>query len=157
LGGGGLTNRLFEEVRKERGLAYSASTFVYALDHAGLLLGSAGTQSARAGETLAVIREVLADVAQNGITQAELDDARDYLTGSFPLRLNTNSKIARTLVAVQMDDLGLDYLDKRNGFYEAVTLDDVNRVAARYLDPDNLLVVVTGRPEGIETTAATVD
>jgi zinc protease len=157
LGGGGLNTRLFEEVRNERGLAYSASTFIYALDHAGLLLGSAGTQSARAGETLDVIKAILADVALNGITLAELDDARAYLTGSFPLALDSNGKIARTLVAIQMDDLGLDYLDKRNGFYQAVTLDDVNRVAARYLDPDNLLIVVTGRPEGVDSTTAAVD
>jgi zinc protease len=157
VGGGGLNTRLFEEVRKERGLAYSASTFVFTLDHAGLLLGSAGTQSARAGETLEVIGEVLADVAANGITQAELDDARDYLTGSFPLGLDSNSKIARTLVAIQIDNLGLDYLDRRNSFYETVTLDDVNRVAAKYLKSDDMLIVVTGRPEGIQATAAAVD
>jgi len=154
LGGGGLNTRLFEKVRKERGLAYSVSTSLYALDHAGLLVGSAGTQNARAGETLDVVRGVLADIAENGITQAELDDARAYLTGSLPLGLDSNGEIARTLVAIQMDDLGIDYLDKRNGFYEAVTLDEVNLLAARLLDPDNLLTVVTGRPEGVESMAA---
>ena len=156
-GGGGLNTRLFEEVRKERGLAYSTSTFIYSLDHTSMLLGSSGTQSARAGETIQVISEVMADVAANGITQAELDDARDYLTGSFPLSLNSNSKIARILVAIQIDDLGLDYLDRRNGFYEAVTLDDVKRVAAEYFKPEDLLIVVTGRPEGVEATAAAID
>lgn len=153
LGGGGLNNRLFEEVRKERGLAYSASTSLSPFDHTGLLIGSAGTQNARAGETIDVIKEVLADVAANGITQAELDDARDYLTGSFPLRLDSNGEIARILVAVQMHDLGLDYLDNRNGFIEDVTLADVNRLAAELLKPEDLLIVVAGRPDGVVSTA----
>ncbi len=152
LGGGGLNTRLFEEVRKERGLAYSATTSLSPFDHTGLLLGSAGTQNARAGETIDVIKEVFADVAANGITQAELDDARDYLTGSFPLRLDSNGEIARILVAVQMNDLGLDYLDERNGYIEAVTLDDVNRLAAELLKPEDLLVVVAGRPDGVVST-----
>lgn len=153
LGGVGLNTRLFEEVRNKRGLAYSASTFLYPLDRAGLLLGSAGTQNARAGETLEVIRDVLADVAANGISQAELDDARDYLTGSFPLRLDSNAKIARILLSMQINDLGLDYLDQRNGFIEAVTLEDVNRVAAEVLRPEDLLIVVAGRPDGVVSTA----
>jgi len=149
LGGGGLNTRLFEEVRKERGLAYSVSTFVYSYDHAGLWLGSSGTQNARAGETLDVIRQVLEDVAENGITAQELDDARDYLTGSFPLRLDSNGAIANMLLSVQLQDLGEDYLENRNGYIEAVTADDVQRVARRLLDTEDLLVVVAGQPVGI--------
>jgi len=152
LGGGGLNTRLFEEVRKKRGLAYSVGTYLYSYDHSALWLGSVGTQNARAGETLQVIRDVLADVAANGITEAELDDARDYLTGSFPLQLSTNAGIASMLVTMQLDRLGPDYIDERNAFIEAVTAEDVGRVAARLLDPDNLLVVVTGQPEGISAT-----
>ena len=152
LGGGGLNTRLFEEVRKERGLAYSASTSLAPYEHAGILVGSAGTQNARAGETIEVIKDVLADVAANGITQAELDDARDYLTGSFPLSLDSNGEIARLLVAMQMRDLGRDYLEERNGFIEAVTLDDVNRLAAELLKPDDLLIVVAGQPDGVVST-----
>lgn len=152
LGGGGLNNRLFEEVRKERGLAYSASTSLSPYEHAGLLVGSAGTQNARAGETIEVIKAVLADIAANGITQAELNDARDFLTGSFPLRLDSNGEIARVLVAMQIYGLGLDYLEQRNSFIEAVTLDDVNRLAAELLKPDDLLIVVAGRPDGVAST-----
>jgi len=154
LGGGGLNTRFFEEVRKARGLAYSASSSVYAFDHAGLWLGSAGTQNARAGETLDVIREILVDVSANGITEQELDDARDYLTGSYPLRLDSNQGIANMLLSIQLDELGVGYLDERNGFIDAVTAEDVQRVAARLLHADDLLVVVAGQPEGITPSAA---
>jgi zinc protease len=156
LGGGGLNNRFFEEIRKARGLAYSASSFVYAYDHAGLWLGATGTQNARAGETLDVVREILRDVAENGISQAELDDARDYLTGSFPLRLDSNDAIAGMLLSIQMDDLGEDYIEMRNGYIDAVTPQDVQRIAERLLKADDLLVVVAGSPEGI-TASTTVD
>ena len=84
------------------------------------------------------------------ISRSALDDAKTYLTGSFPLRLTSNDQIAQTLVSMQVDDLGIDYLDRRNGYIEAVTLDDVQRVAARLYDPDQLLVVVVGEPEGVE-------
>jgi len=154
LGGGGLNTRLFEEVRKKRGLVYSVGTYLYPYEHAGLWLGSAGTQNARAGETLQVIRDVLADVVANGITTTELDDAKAYLTGSFPLQLASNAGIASMLVTMQLDRLGADYLETRNGYIEAVTAEDVRRVAQRLLDPDNMLVVVTGRPEGIEPSVA---
>ena len=150
LGGGGLNTRLFEEVRNKRGLVYSVGTYLYPYEHAGLWLGSAGTQNARAAETLDVVRGVLADVVENGLTQTEIDDAKAYLTGSFPLQLSSNAAIASMLVTMQLDHLGADYLETRNAHIEAVSAEDVQRVARRLLDPDNLLVVVTGRPEGIE-------
>ncbi len=156
LGGGGLNTRFFEEIRKARGLAYSVSSFVYAYDRAGLWLGATGTQNARAGETLDVVREILADVAENGITAEELDDAKAYLTGSFPLRLDSNDAIAGMLLSIQMDGLGADYIEARNGYIDAVAAEDVQRVARRILKADDLLVVVAGRPEGI-TATTTVD
>ena len=93
---------------------------------------------------------MLADVVENGLTQTELDDAKAYLTGSFPLQLSSNAAIASMLVTMQLDRLGADYLETRNAHIEAVSAEDVQRVARRLLDHDNLLVVVTGRPEGIE-------
>ena len=154
LGGGGLNTRLFEEVRKKRGLAYAVSSFLHPHRRAGLWIGSAGTRNERAGETLEVIRDVLADVAENGVTDREIADAKAYLTGSFPLRLDSNEAIAGMLVAIQLFDLGVDYLDNRNGYIEAVAAADVRRVARRMFDADGLLVVVAGRPEGIGETAA---
>ncbi|MBC6441077.1 MAG: insulinase family protein [Rhodospirillales bacterium] len=156
VGGGGLSTRLFEEVRKKRGLAYATGSSLFAYDHAGLWVGSAGTQNARAGETLQVIRDVLNDVAENGVTDEEVDDAKAYMTGSFPLRLDSNQSIANMLLAIQLNDLGVDYIERRNDYIEAVTAEDIQRVARRILDADNLLVVVAGQPVGI-TPSVSID
>ena len=150
LGGGGFTSRLTEEVREKRGLAYSVYSHLYPLEFATLWLGGLGTANAAVGQALQVTRQQIAELAAGTIEQAELDDAKTYLTGSFPLRLTSNDSIAGTLVAMQVDKLGIDYLDKRNGYIEAVTLADVRRVAARLYDPDHLLVVVVGEPQGLE-------
>jgi zinc protease len=87
-------------------------------------------------------------VARGEISQEQLDDARTYLTGSFPLRLTSNDRIAQMLVGMQVDDLGIDYLERRNRLIEAVTLEDARRAAARLYHPDALLVVVVGGAPG---------
>ena len=89
-------------------------------------------------------------MAAGDIGEQELADAKTYLTGSFPLRLTSNDRIAGLLVSMQVSELGIDYLDKRNGFIEAVTLEDLKRVAERLYDPDNLLTVVVGNPPDLE-------
>ncbi len=150
LGGGGFTSRLTEEVREKRGLAYSVSSYLYPMDFAPLWLGGLGTANAAVGEALEVVRAQLKGMAAGNIDQAALDDAKTYLTGSFPLHLTSNDGIAAMLVAMQVDHLGIDYLERRNGYIEAVTLKDVQRVAARLYHPDHLLVVVVGEPKGLE-------
>ncbi len=152
LGGGGFTSRLTHEVRDKRGLAYGVYSYLSPFDHAALYLGGVATENARVAETLAIIRAEFARMRDGGVTAEELADAKTYLTGSFPLRLDSNGKIARMLVAIQLDDLGIDYIDRRNDYIEAVTLDDVNRVAATLLAPEALEVVVVGRPEGLAPT-----
>lgn len=148
LGGGSFTSRLYQEVREKRGLAYSVGTGLYALDGAGLLVGNAGTENARVGETLAILHEEWRRVMLGDVTQAEVDDAKTYLTGAFPLTFTSSGKIANVLVSMQLDGLGADYLDKRRDLIGGVTLADVKRVAARYLDPERLDIVVVGRPGG---------
>jgi zinc protease len=150
LGGGGFTSRLTEQVREKRGLAYSVYSYLYPMDFAPLWLGGLGTANAAVGQALQLVRQQIAEMAAGEITQAALDDAKTYLTGSFPLRLTSNDSIANMLVAMQVDHLGIDYLDKRNGYIEAVTLKDVQRVAARLYHPDHLLVVVVGEPQGLQ-------
>lgn len=152
LGGGSFNSRLYQEVREERGLAYSVGSYLYPFDHAGLWLGSAGTANARVGETLSVVTAEWSLMAEKGIGATELEDAKRYLTGSFPLRFSSSDRIARTLVAMQLDDLGVDYLDKRNGYIEAVTLEQVNALAKDLLDPARLTWVVVGKPDGINGT-----
>jgi len=150
LGGGGFTSRLTEEVREKRGLAYSVYSYLYPMDHAPLWLGGVGTANAAVGESIRLVRGEVGRMAAGDIDAEDLADAKTYLTGSFPLRLTSNDQIASMLVTIQVDDLGIDYLDKRNGYIEAVTLEDVRRAAARLYHPDELLVVVVGNPDGLE-------
>jgi zinc protease len=87
-----------------------------------------------------------------GLTIRELQDAKTYLTGSYPLRFSSSGRIAGMMTGIQLEKLGLDYIDKRNGYIEAVTLKDVNRVAAELLDPNKITMVVVGKPKGITST-----
>ena len=103
----------------------------------------------RIGESLDVIGAQIADVAENGITADELERARTFLNGSFPLRLDSNARIARVLVGIQLNDLGKDYIQRRPELIDAVTLDDVRRVAGRLLGGGGLAIVVVGDPAGI--------
>ena len=153
LGGGGFTSRLYSEVREKRGLVYSIGTGLIAYSHTGLIWGAAGTQNARVAETLEVVRQEWARMAKGPVTAEELADAKSYLTGSYALGFSSSDRIADTLVSLQIDRLGIDYIDKRNGYIEAVTADDVNRLARKLLKPDQLTVVVVGQPVGVESSA----
>ncbi len=149
LGGGGFTSRLYNEVREKRGLAYSVYSYLSPYDNTSLMLGGAGTANARVGETIQVIRGEWQLLADLGVTEAELADAKTYMTGSYPLRFTASGQIAGMLTGIQIDDLGMDYFDKRNDYIEAVTLDDVNRVARQWLDAGSLTIVIVGEPESL--------
>ncbi|MEO1317858.1 MAG: insulinase family protein, partial [Pseudomonadota bacterium] len=149
LGGGGFSSRLMTEVREKRGLAYGVYAYLADIDGAPLYLGSVSTENERIGESLDVIRAEWTRMAENGVTAQELADAKRYLTGAFPLRFDSNGKIAGFLVAAQEYDLGLGYIAERNGLVEAVTREDIARVAARLLDADALSTVVVGQPAGL--------
>lgn len=149
LGGGGFSSRLTEEVREKRGLAYSVYSYLTPLSHAGVISGGVATQNARAAQSVGLIKDEFARMARDGISDKELADAKTYLTGSFALQLDSTGAIADLLIAVQRDNLGIDYLDKRNGFIEAVTKEQVQAAAARLLDPARLTFVVVGKPEGL--------
>lgn len=149
LGGGGFTSRLHREVREKRGLAYSVYTYLDPYDHAAVYIGGVATVNERIGESLDIIKARIADIAGNGITADELEDAKTFLNGSFPLRLDSNAKIARVLVGIQLNDLGKDYIRRRPGLIDAVTLDDIRRVAKRLLGGGGLMTVVVGDPAGL--------
>ena len=152
LGGGGFTSRLYMTVREKRGLAYSVYSALHPLDRAGLIFGGAGTANKKVSETLAVMRGEWTRMATKGMSEKELADAKTYLTGSYPLRFTSSDRIASMLIGIQMDDLGIDYPDRRNGLIEAVTLGDVNRLAKKLLRQDQLTVVVVGQPDGVKST-----
>ena len=150
LGGGGFTSRLYTEVREKRGLAYSVYTYLHPMDRSAIYAGGAGTANARVAETLKVVRDEWDKLAKDGVTEAELTAAKQYLTGSFPLRFTATERIASILVGMQTEDLGIDYLDKRNSYIEAVSLNDIRRVARKLLHPDDLTVVVVGQPKDVK-------
>ncbi len=157
LGGGGFSSRLYAEVREKHGLAYSVYSYLHPLDHAALVGGGVGTQNGRVAQSLELIRKEWRRMAEAGPSAQELRDAKTYLTGSFPLRFSSSGRISGMLVGMQLVHLGIDYLDRRNGFIEAVTLEDARRVARRLYDPDKLTVVIVGRPHGISPTRPAPD
>jgi zinc protease len=156
LAGGGFTARLTTEVREKRGLAYSVYAGLQPLRHSGLIVGGVATQNGRVAQSIEIIKAEWRRMRDEGPTAEELADAKTYLTGSFPLSLDSTGSIAATLVAIQRDGLGIDYLERRNALIEGVTLADARRVAHRLLDPDKLSFVVVGAPEGL-TGAAEVE
>lgn len=148
--GGGSSSRLNAELREKRGLVYSVYSYLNPLDRAGLVMGGLGTANAQAGAALALVRSQWRRLAEEGVDAGELADARTYLNGSFPLRLDSTGDIAAMLTAIQVNRLGIDYLDRRASLIDAVGAADVRRLARRLLDPDALTVVVVGDPEGVE-------
>lgn len=143
-GGGSFASRLMDEVREKRGLAYSVGTGLAPYDAGAMMMASVGTRADQAEESLRVIRDEWRKIRDEGPTQEELNDAKQYLTGAWPLRFTSTGSIADILLAVQRDNLGLDYIDKRNSMIEAVTLDQAKDFAKRFYDPDNLVVVIVG-------------
>ncbi|WP_299480533.1 pitrilysin family protein [uncultured Roseibium sp.] len=148
LGGGTFTSWMYQEVREKRGLSYGASTSLSPYRHTGLLIGSAATQSARAAETVGVMLDQLKRMATTGPSNAELDAAKRFITGSYALRFDSSGKIARQLVALQNAGLGIDYFDRRNSEINAVTLEDVQRVAKRLLAENKPTIITVGQEQG---------
>lgn len=146
LGGGGFSSRLTEEVREKRGLAYSVTSYLSPYAHSGLIVGSVATLNARFSESVGLIKEEFRRMRDEGPTEKELADAKTYLNGSFPLSQDSTSAIAGLLVQMQVDRLGIDFLDRRAAVIDAVSLDDARRAARRLLDADGLSFVAVGKP-----------
>ncbi|MGZ3409094.1 MAG: M16 family metallopeptidase [Xanthobacteraceae bacterium] len=153
LGGGSFSSRLYREVREVRGLAYSVYSTLLPLDRTALFVAGTATRSDRAEQSLDVIMNEIHRMAMDGPSAEELADAKSFLKGSFALRFDTSSKIASQLVQMQVDDLGIDYIEKRNGLIDAVTLPDIKRVAKRLLDTP-MLVAVAGRTKAAVATGS---
>ncbi len=152
LGGGGFGSRLTEEVREKRGLTYGVYTYLAPSDYGWLYLGRFSSANERVAEAIEIVRDEWARMAKEGVTEAELEDAKRYLTGAYPLRFDGNGRIAGQLLGLQTAGLGPEYVNERNELIEAVTLEDIRRVAARILRPEELTWIVVGRPEGLEAT-----
>ncbi len=146
VGGGGFASRLMEEVREKRGLAYSVYSYLQPYKHTSILSGGVATRADAIQQSLDVIRKELQHIADEGPTPDEWENAKKYLIGSYPLRFDTNAKIASQLLGLLEDDFGPDYIENRNKMIEALTLDDAKRVARRLLDANNLIVTIVGQP-----------
>jgi zinc protease len=157
LGGGSFESTLTQEIRVKRGLAYSVYSFLHPLEKAALLRGGLATRNDRVAESIDLVRQVVADFQENGLAAEKIADAKTYLTGSYPLRFTNTSAIADQLVAMQRYDFGIDYIDRRNSYVEAVTVEQVNRLAAELLTPEALTLVVVGQPAGVTATLPTPD
>ncbi|MBU2992102.1 pitrilysin family protein [Octadecabacter sp. 1_MG-2023] len=150
LGGSGLESRLMHEVREKRGLTYGVYSYLVPKDLSTMYLGQVASGNATIAEAIEVVRAEWAKMASEGVTAQELDAAKTYLTGAYPLRFDGNAEIAGILVGMQAQDLPTEYIAGRNDLVNAVTLEEVNQMAAELLDPDGLHFVVVGQPEGLE-------
>lgn len=152
IGGSGFEARLTQEVREARGLTYGIASFLVPKDRIGLYMGQFSTANDRVAEAIEVVREEWARAAE-GVTAEELADAKTYLTGAYPLRFDGNARIANILVGMQLDGMPMDYVVTRNAQIEALTLEEINALAAELFDPEALAFVVVGQPEGLEGAA----
>ena len=152
-GGSGMTSRIFTAVRKDRGLTYGAYAYLAAFRDLGMVLGYFASSNETMAEAIEVVRDEWRKIATEGITQEELDAAKRFLTGAYPLRFDGNSSIAGILAGMQFDYFPIDYVNNRNDMVMALTLEEVNRVARRLYLPDMLHFVVVGQPSGIEGEA----
>jgi zinc protease len=145
LGGGGFESRLMNEVREKNGLAYTIYTYLDLMQQAGLLVGYVATENSKVEKSISLIKKELNDISKNGVSETELQDAKDYLINSFPLKMSKNSDIADFLTVMQTESLGIDFMQKRDSYVKNITLSDINAEAKRLLNSDNLIFIVVGK------------
>jgi zinc protease len=146
LGGGGFSSRLMQEVRGKRGLAYSVSSGFEAHKYPGSFQIVLQTKNASAQEAISIGFREMERIRNDLVTEKEIEGAKKYLTGSFPMRLDTQEKVADFLTQVEYYGLGLDYPLKYPSLIASITREDVLRVARAYLQPKGYLVVIVANP-----------
>ncbi|MFZ5995665.1 MAG: M16 family metallopeptidase [Thermodesulfobacteriota bacterium] len=149
LGGGGFRSRLMDNIREEKGLAYSIYSAFVSGRHAGYFQAVVETRNATAGVAIDEILKEMERIRVNGVSDEELNEAKLYLTGSFPLKMDTNTKIAGLLTDMEFYNLGLDYPARYPAIINAVTKDQVADAARKHLYPNNYTLVIVGRQKEI--------
>jgi zinc protease len=149
LGGGGFSSRLMEEIRNKRGLAYSVMSHFDARKHYNDFQITLQTKNASAREAIDTSLAEMKRIQEEPVSEEELEAARKYLVGSFPLRLDSQAKIATFLLQVEYFGLGLDYQARYPSIINSITREEVLRVARKYLHPDRVLVVIVGNQEEV--------
>lgn len=150
LGGGGFRSRLMNNIREEKGLAYSIYSLFVPGKHAGYFQAVVETKNATAGVAIHEILKEMDRIKVSGVSDEELDEAKLYLTGSFPLKIDTNAKIAQLLTDMEFYGLGLDYPARYPEMINAVTKDDVANAAQKYLHPEAYTLVIVGKQKEIK-------
>ncbi len=142
LGGGGFASRLLEEVRDKRGLAYSVTSFFDPGKYPGSFQVILQTKNSSAQEAVSLVLKQLRLIREEPVSDKELEGAKKYLIGSFPLRIDTQAKLANFMLQEEYYGLGLDYPGRYPQLIGSVTKEDVLRVAKTYLHPDSYFMVV---------------
>jgi zinc protease len=149
LGGGGFSSRAMDSIRNERGLAYSVYSFFGADKSHGSFQFVMQTKNESAEEAIRLALEEIRRIREQPVSEQELNDAKNYMTGSFPLRFDTNRKVAGFLAQVELYELGLDYPNRFGALVGKVSREDVQRVAKQFLQPEKLITVVVGNQQKI--------
>lgn len=147
LGGGEFSSRLMDEVRVKRGMTYGVSSSLMPYDLSPLWFVESSIDPVKTEEAIVLIKKIWGDVAKDGLTDAEIAEAKSYLIGSLPLALTSTDQIAAIVLQLQEDKLPMETLDKRAEEINAVTKDDIKRVAAKYLNEAELTTIVVGPPK----------
>ena len=138
--GGGFSSYLIATIRDEKGWAYDVSSAFSTRKYGGEFTIALQTKNEVADQAIASAVAQMRRIRDTPVDAQALNDAKAYLTGSFPLGLDTTKKIAGRLAAIEYFGLGLDYVDRYPGLITAVTAADVQRVARKYLDPDTYVL-----------------
>lgn len=149
LGAGGFGSRLTEEIREKRGLTYGIYTYLTQMEHINFLTLSSSTANQNAAEMIKLAEAEFMKMATDPVSDQELQNAVSYINGSLPLTLSSTSNISSLLLGMQLDDLPIDYMDTRAEKFEAVTKEDIQRTAQKYLVPEKMVYVIVGKPEGL--------
>jgi zinc protease len=142
LGGGGFSSRLMEEIRNKRGLAYSVYSYFEPGKFPGSFQIGLQTKNVSAKEAISLAREEMKRIQKEPVSEKEIEGARKYSIGSFPMRMDTQGKLVNFLLQVEYYRLGLDYPEKYSRLIQSVTREEVLRVARKYLQPENCILVV---------------
>ena len=152
LGGGGFSSRMMDEIRSQRGLTYGIGCNFDYNKLRGAYTVSTFTRNDSTAAAIRAIIEQIENFRAGGVTDKELEDTKSFYTGYFPLQLETPSQIASQILNVELYDLGEDYLKSYRRNINAVTQEDVQRVAQKYLDPKNLKLVVVSKAEQVKAS-----
>ncbi|HEY2106852.1 MAG TPA: pitrilysin family protein [Candidatus Binataceae bacterium] len=156
LGGGGFASRLVKEVRSKAGLAYSVASYFQAALFPGSFQVVLETKNKSANEAIALVLQQMRRIQESPVSDAEMDSAKKFLIGSFPLKLDTQNSIVQFILQVQIYGLGLDYIDRYPGYIRAVTKEDVQKVARQYLHPDSYVLVAVANQTEAGIKVATI-